>query len=64
MNEVKSSNELSIEQIEEKIKNTEHRIRYSKNPMEQRQLRSEVGKLQRTLKIMKDNEKSNINIMQ
>lgn len=57
MNDTNTVSELSIEQLEEKIKNTEHRIRYSKNPLEERQLRSEVGKMYKKLKIMKDSEK-------
>lgn len=36
--------------IRDSIKTLEHREKYSKNPMEKRQLRSQIGKLQRELK--------------
>ena len=36
--------------IIESIKTLEHREKYSKNPLEKRQLRSQIGKLQRELK--------------
>ena len=40
----------SKEEIIKTIKTLEHRERYSKNPLEKRQLRSQIGKLQRELK--------------
>lgn len=45
-----------VEDITKKIKDLEHKIRYSKNPMEERSLRSQVGKLQRELKVAKVEE--------
>lgn len=39
------------EQIKESIITLEHREKYSKNPLEKRQLRSQIGKLQRELAI-------------
>ena len=41
----------SKEEILKAIKVLEHRERYSKNPLEKRQLRSQIGKLQRELKM-------------
>ena len=41
----------SKEEILKAIKTLEHRERYSKNPLEKRQLRSQIGKLQRELKM-------------
>ena len=41
----------SKEEILKAIKTLEHREKYSKNPLEKRQLRSQIGKLQRELKI-------------
>ena len=41
----------SKEEILKAIKTLEHRERYAKNPLEKRQLRSQIGKLQRELKI-------------
>ena len=38
------------EEIIKSIKILEHREKYSKNPLEKRQLRSQIGKLQRDLK--------------
>ena len=42
---------VSKEEILKAIKTLEHREKYSKNPLEKRQLRSQIGKLQRELKI-------------
>ena len=36
--------------IKDSIKTLEHKEKYSKNPLEKRQLRSQIGKLQRKLK--------------
>ena len=41
----------SKEEILKAIKALEHGERYSKNPLEKRQLRSQIGKLQRELKM-------------
>ena len=50
--EGKSINEVkSKEEIVKAINALEHREKYSKNPLEKRQLRSQIGKLQRELKI-------------
>ena len=46
-NEEKLSEE---ESIKKSIKELEHRAKYSKNPLEARQLRSRIGKLQIELK--------------
>jgi hypothetical protein len=40
--------------LRDTIRNMEHKIRYSDNPLEQRQLRMQVGKLQRELKILEN----------
>lgn len=40
-----------IKEINEAIRNLEHREKYSKNPMERRQLRSQIGNLQKELKL-------------
>lgn len=43
----------SVESIQKKIKDLEHRERYSKNQMEKRNLRSQIGQLQRDLVLAK-----------
>lgn len=40
-----------VKEINEAIRNLEQREKHSKNPMEKRQLRSQIGYLQRQLKI-------------
>lgn len=42
-----------VEEIQKKIKDLEHKERYSKNQMEKRKLRSQIGQLQRDLVIAK-----------
>ena len=52
--ELKSIKEEKLKkskELRESIRNIEHREKYSKNPMEKRQLRSQIGKLQRELKL-------------
>lgn len=49
---------LSVKELENKIKDLEHRERYSKNQMEKRNLRSQIGQLQRDLVIAKKREKN------
>lgn len=46
-----------VEELQKKIKDLEHRERYSKNQMEKRNLRQLIGRVQRELKIAKDLEK-------
>ena len=46
----------TVESIQKKIKDLEHRERYSKNQMEKRNLRSQIGQLQRDLVIAKKME--------
>jgi hypothetical protein len=45
-----------VEEIQKKIKDLEHKERYSKNQMEKRKLRSQIGQLQRDLVIAKKME--------
>ena len=47
-----------VEELQKKIKDLEHREKYSKNQMEKRNLRQLIGKVQRELKIAKDIEKT------
>ncbi len=46
-----------VEELQKKIKDLEHRERYSKNQMEKRNLRQLIGRVQGELKIAKDLEK-------
>lgn len=41
-----------VEMLKKSIKELEHRAKYSKNPLEARQLRSRIGKLQMELKML------------
>ncbi len=43
----------TVAEIQKKIKDLEHKEKYSKNPMEKRKLRSQIGQLQRDLAIAK-----------
>ena len=44
----------SVEELQKKIKDLEHKERYSKNQMEKRNLRQLIGKAQRELKMQKE----------
>ncbi len=48
---IKEERVKKVKEINEAIRNLEHREKYSKNPMEKRQLRSQIGGLQRELKL-------------
>jgi hypothetical protein len=45
-----------VEEIQKKIKDLEHKEKYSKNQMEKRKLRSQIWQLQRDLVIAKKME--------
>ncbi len=44
----------TIESLQKKIKDLEHRERYSKNQLEKRSIRSKIGELQRELTALKN----------
>lgn len=46
-----------VEELQKKIKDLEHREKYSKNQMEKRTLRQTIGRVQRELVIAKKEEK-------
>lgn len=49
----------NVEELEKRIKDLEHKERYSKNQMEKRNIRSQIGQLQRDLVVAKKIAKSN-----
>ena len=55
---MREENNIEIESLQKKIKDLEHKERYSKNPLEKRAIRSQIGQLNRDLAALKKANKN------